>query len=315
MRNALMLCVVWLVTGCPVDYRDSGAKMQVQYQTAPAMQRSAPPGASAPAGRAPARGEASDVDTPSYRLKERPHDFALVIGVERYASLPAAEFAEQDAAAVTRHLHALGVPARNVIHLSGQQATRSSIQGYLDEWLPRNVTPGSTVFFYYSGHGAPDPRTGDAYLVPWDGNASFLQSTALPLKHLYGALAKLKATRTIVVLDACFSGAGGRSVLAQGARPLVVTVQGGTLPEGNLTLFAAASGDEITATLRDHGHGLFTYFFLKGLAGAARDQGGRVTARSLHEYLKPRVQDEARRQNREQTPNLHAPQELVIRGE
>ena len=38
----------------------------------------------------------------------------------------------------------------------------------------------STVYFYYSGHGAPDLKTGQAYLVPWDGDAQFLKDTALP---------------------------------------------------------------------------------------------------------------------------------------
>ena len=34
----------------------------------------------------------------------------------------------------------------------------------------------------------------------------------------------LKAKEVIVAMDACFSGAGGRSVLAKGARPLVMQV-------------------------------------------------------------------------------------------
>ena len=81
----------------------------------------------------------------------------------------------------------------------------------------------------------------------------------------------------------------------------------------NLTVFAAAAGEQITSTLDDQGHGTFTYFFLKGLGGAAKDGSGAVTARSLHDYLKPKVQDAARRQNRDQEPVLHGQgdQELV----
>jgi len=265
-----------------------------------ARSRGRGPVASAPS--APA--SSSGVDRPTYVLKSRPDDFALVVGIERYSKLPDAKFAEQDAEAVKRHLEALGVPARNIIQLSGSDATRSTLQGYLEEWLPKNVKPGSTVFFYFSGHGAPDPRTGEAYIVPWDGNASFLQSTAYPLKRLYQALGGLKAKGVIVALDSCFSGAGGRSVLAEGARPMVMKLEQPALPQRNMTLLTAASGDEITATLADQGHGIFTYFLLKGLSGAAQDVSGKVTAKSLYDYLKPHVQDEARRQNREQTPLL-----------
>ncbi|MFH1723038.1 MAG: caspase family protein [Elusimicrobiota bacterium] len=254
-----------------------------------------------------ARAIRSDVDTPGYKLNERPDDFALVIGVEKYSDLPPAEFAKRDAEAVKEHLLALGFPRRNVIHLSGSQAVRSALAKYLEEWLPRNVKPESRVFFYFSGHGAPDARTGGAYLVPWGGDANFLKSTGYPLKELYRRLDALKAKEVVVALDACFSGAGGRSVLAKGARPLVLKVDTGSPSGGKITLFTAASGTEITSALDDQGHGIFTYFFLKGLNGEARDRSGRVTSKGLYRYLKPKVQDEARRQNREQTPGVFYP--------
>ena len=58
----------------------------------------------------------------------------------------------------------------------------------------------------------------------------------------------------------------------------------------------------LTGTLKEQGHGAFTYYFLKGLDGAAADDSGVVTPRALYNYLKPKVQDAASRQNRDQTP-------------
>ncbi len=81
-------------------------------------------------------------------------------------------------------------------------------------------------------------------------------------------------------------------------------VETGTVPQ-NLTVFTAASGEQITSTLEDQGHGTFTYYFLKGLSGNAKDASGAVTAQGLQNYLKPEVQDAARRQNRDQEPVLH----------
>ncbi|MBI5445783.1 MAG: MFS transporter, partial [Deltaproteobacteria bacterium] len=46
-------------------------------------------------------------------------------------------------------------------------------------------------------------------------------------------------------------------------------------------------------------HGVFTYYLIEGLNGAAADAAGRITTKSLHSYLKPRVQDEARLLNRD----------------
>ncbi|MBI3552747.1 MAG: ankyrin repeat domain-containing protein [Elusimicrobia bacterium] len=258
-----------------------------------------------PAGEASAgAGIRSDVDYPQRRLKERPHAFAVIVSVENYAKLPAAQFAERDGQAVRRHLIALGYPEKNVILLSGPQATFSGLQSYLEEWLPRNAGPDSTVFFYYSGHGAPDTGSGAPYLLPWDGDPAFLESSAFSLKRLYASLAKLKAREVVVALDACFSGAGGRSVLPKGARPLVTKLEEGIVPDASLTVFAAAGGAQITGTLDDQGHGTFTYHFLKGLGGAAKDARGRVTAQGLYEYLKPRVEEDGRRQNRAQTPTV-----------
>ncbi|MCM2305583.1 MAG: caspase family protein [Elusimicrobia bacterium] len=253
----------------------------------------------AAAGMAPEkRAPASDVDAPARRGAARPDDFALLIGIEEYQSLPKADYGTRDARTMRLHLEALGFAPRNIISLEGSQATGNKLKSYLEEWLPLNVKAESTLFVYYSGHGAPDPKNGDAYLVPWDGDASFLKSTAYPLKKFYADLTKTKAKRVIVALDACFSGAGGRSVLMQGARPLVAKVDDGVPASDRLTVLAAASGEEITGTLNEQGHGMFTYFLLKGLSE------GKTTARQLHDFLSPRVQDEARRQNRQQTPAL-----------
>jgi len=278
-------------------------KQQGLPDEVPAARTAAAP--AAPAAQAPApvpepaKAAASDIDFPARRGAEHPDDFALVIGIEEYQSLPKADFGARDAMTVRRHLEALGFPARNIISLEGSQATSSKLKSYLEEWLPLNVKTTSTLFVYYSGHGAPDTKTGEAYLVPWDGDPKFLKSTALPLKSLYASLAKTKAKRVIVALDACFSGAGGRSVLAQGARPLVAKAADLAPSEGKLTILAAASGDEITGTLAEQSHGLFTYHLLKGLTADPK-----ASAKTLYDYLKPRVQDDARRENREQTPVL-----------
>jgi hypothetical protein len=253
----------------------------------------------------------SDVDAPTYKRPERPDDFALVVGAEKYAlGLPDAEFAERDALAMRDHLLALGYPARNVVLLTGAKASRAGLAKNLEAFLARNVNERSSIFFYFSGHGAPDPRTGDAYLVPTDGDPQYLEETAYPVKRLYQRLDALKARTVIVALDACFSGSGGRSVLAKGTRPLVSKIRLGL--EGGRVLSLTASGpSQVSGTLDEQGHGLFTYYLLKGLNGAAADANGRVTSRGLHGYLAPKVQDEAQRQNREQTPQIGGPDTVL----
>lgn len=282
-----------------VEKRKNGF-LPAATQTAPQSAPAAGPAVAA----APAPAAQPSVDAPSYGMPEDLHKFALVVGIEKYKSLPPAEFAESDAAAVRRHLKALGYPERNIIYLTGDNAGKSGLEKYLDSWLPRNLNEDSQFLFYFSGHGAPDPSTGQAYLVPWDGDPKFLEDTGYPIQKLYAQLGKLKSRHIIVALDSCFSGAGGRSVLAKGARPLVNRVVGlDDAKSGNLTILTAASGDEITGTEEGQSHGLFTYYLLKAL----NEKKGRTNARELFDYLKPLVQDDARRDNRDQTPMFFAP--------
>lgn len=259
--------------------------------------------AAAKAAPAPKAAPSSDVDRPSYRRPERAADLAVVVGVTKYSDLVEAAHGERDAEAVKDHLIAQGFPSRNVVLLSGEKASRSALEKFVETWLPRNARPESRVVFYFSGHGAPDPASGKAYLVPWDGDPGFLENTAYPVARLYEKLGALKARSVLVALDACFSGSGGRSVLAKGARPLVARADAGAVP-ASLTVLAAAAGEEIASTDEAQGHGLFTYHLLKGLSAAERGADGAISAKALHAYLTPKVQDAARRLNRAQTPTL-----------
>jgi len=235
----------------------------------------------------------------------RPQDFALVIGITKYQNVPEAAFGERDAATMKQYLETLRVPEENILFLTGMRATKTGFAKYLEEWLPRNVSEDSRVYFYYSGHGAPDPTTGTAYLLPWDGDPSFLSTSAYALSRVYEKLNALKAKEVIVMLDSCFSGAGGRSVITKGMRPLVMTVNTGIPGGEKISVLTASRGEEITGSLDNQGHGMFTYYLLKGIKGEAdSNKDDRISLIELHAYVQKSVQRAARRQNRNQTPQL-----------
>lgn len=251
----------------------------------------------------------SDIDQlPDIPLLKNKNAYAIVIGVERYRQkLPKADFATQDAKLVVNYLiKAMGYPEENIIVLLNDRALKSDFEKYFEKWLGNNVETGSTVFIYYSGHGTPDPRTGGAYLVPYDGDPSFIAETGYSLKRMYDALGKLPAKDIIVALDSCFSGAGGRSVLAKGARPLVMNLQSNIALSKNMIVLSASSGEQISSTYDEKGHGLFTYFMLKGIKNEdVVKPDGSIKMDDLFGYLKPQVERIARKQyNNEQTPQL-----------
>lgn len=252
---------------------------------------------------------AEDIDfVPKGGLPQSDENFAVVIGVEKYRDIAAgADYAEKDARTVMLYLRDyLGFPERNIKLLTGDRASRSDFAKILELWLPLQVTPESKVFVYYSGHGAPDPGSQQAYLLPYDGDPKALELTAYPLKRLYEKLGALNAKEVTVALDSCFSGAGGRSVIAQGARPLMAHLDAGTLDASKkLTVFSAAAGDEITGSYEAQKHGLFTYYFLRGLRGDAdADADGWVSVNEEYGYIKKNVSRQANRDSREQNPQL-----------
>ncbi|OGR90213.1 MAG: hypothetical protein A2V88_11290 [Elusimicrobia bacterium RBG_16_66_12] len=249
------------------------------------------------------------MDTPpEARLPVDPEAYAVVIGIERYRQkgIPPVEFAARDAQAMYDYLtQSMGFDEKNVILLRNEDAGKTDLEKYLGPWLTNRVTAQSRVFIYYAGHGAPNPVTGAGYLIPYDGDPSYTEVAAYPAKLLYETLAKLPTKRVTVVLDSCFSGQGQRSLLAQGARPLVNAVKTEAGMGANTVTLTAAGGNQISTYLQDAQHGLLTYFLLKGLKGAADADGdGEVTTAEVFSYLKPMVEREARKQNVTQTPTL-----------
>lgn len=226
------------------------------------------------------------------------NDIAIVIGIERYQNLPKSEFSYNDAKLVRDYLKSLGFANRNVEFLTDEKATLSGIAKTIEKWLPNRVKIDSKVIIYYSGHGSPDPENGDAYLVPHDGDPNYLLSTGYALKRLYNEIGGLKVKEVIVVIDSCFSGAGGRSVLARGARPVMFKLNEPELAFQRIAVLSSTQGTQISTTLPDKGHGVFTYYFLKSLKEGNKD------IVNIFKYLKPLVEDEAKKMNVTQSPVL-----------
>lgn len=262
---------------------------------------------------------ASDVDIPpAVKVGKNDNAYAVVIGIDTYRNkLPKADFASHDAKIMGDYLtKAMGYEEENVALLLNERAAKTDLEKYLEHWLPKRVEKDASVFIYYSGHGAPNPKTGDAYLVPYDGDPTFVDATGYPLKRLYEQLNKLPAKQVIVMLDSCFSGGGGRSVIAKGMRPMVISVENPVIAGGRTVVLAASAGEQVSSTYDQKSHGLLTYYFLKGLQGAAdKNKDGSIELAEVFDYVKPQVERKARRDfNNEQTPQLLGNPKLLSQG-
>jgi uncharacterized caspase-like protein len=238
------------------------------------------------------------LDVPEFGVESRPDDAAVIIGLEKYRDLPASDFSAGDAELVKKYVVALGFEEQNIQLLLNERATLTDIRKSLERWLPNRVNSRSRVFIYYSGHGSPEPAKGEAYMVPYDGDPSYLPDTAYPLQKLYATLAALPAAEVVVVMDSCFSGAGGRSVLAKGARPLVMQLDKGPALPPNMAVMSASQGSQISTSSPAREHGIFTYHLLKAL------REGKNGLSAIYEYVRPKVETEAKLFNVQQTPSI-----------
>ncbi|HNS96643.1 MAG TPA: caspase family protein [Polyangiaceae bacterium] len=233
----------------------------------------------------------------------QPSTWALVIGIERYRDVPPPTGARQDAEYFAAMLQrTAGVPEDQLRLILDERATRSDIDKEL-AWLEKNVPAGARIIVYFSGHGTPDTAKGTPYLLPYDGDPKYVERTSIPLSEVTARLGRA-SSESMVFLDSCFSGAGGRSVLPSGTRPLVRVTE--PSPQAHVAVLSASSVTEVAGQLPGGTSGLFTHFLLEGLGygRADRDGDGQITLGELEAYVRPLVSKAARRDHRDQTPVL-----------
>ena len=275
-------------------------------------------------GKAPLLGNSDvDADIPRSSMKN-PDAVAVVIGISDYqdSSVPKVDHAVQDALAMRQYLvNVLGYDEHNILPRDPTQIITAGVfKTLIRHQLSGYVKPAmSDVFIYYSGHGAPSTSAHKAFFVPADCNPSFVNNdNAYPLDDFYDDLSRLPCRSLTVVLDACFSGLSGKGeMLIKNASPLYLTVEHPLLAKENAALFASAKADQVSNWYPEKQHGLFTYFFLKGLQGAAdANHDGAITIQELEDFVRDEsntVPYVSRREfQRVQTPQVTAKDKLKI---
>jgi uncharacterized caspase-like protein len=97
---------------------------------------------------------------------------------------------------------------------------------------------------------------------------------------------------------------------------MMLSIDNPVLAGGKTLVLAASSGNQVSSTFVEKGHGLLTYFFLKGLQGAAdTNRDGIIDLPELYDYLRPQVETTSRNKyNNEQTPQLLGNPEILHAG-
>jgi len=242
----------------------------------------------------------------------------VIIGNKNYrGNMPPVEYALNDAYTIQEYFKAyLGVKPGNII--LKEDATLSEMKVLFGDKdnaegrLKDLIKPGKTeLYVYYSGHGAPDLNSSRGFLMPTDANPSRLSLTAFAMDDLINNLALLNTKKSTLIVDACFSGGvstGDYLVKNASSLGLKVKSVSNNLPR-NISIMTASADDQVASWYQEKRHGLFTYYLLKGMNGAADLNGDRVVT---YDELKAYINDanngvpyKARElYSREQTPRF-----------
>lgn len=221
--------------------------------------------------------------------------FALLVGISKYAKPELSlQFANADANAFGKLLETpMGgaVPTNNVMLLTDEKATTAAVRNGFQDFLKRRAGKNDTVVILIAGHGTVDtPGSKDAFILTYDSDPQDLKSTALGVDELQSLFEEqlTKVRRVLLFVDVCKAGTIGtihNTTVASNVQQL------GDI-QGDLFGLLASRPREVSLEGPEFGggHGVFSYFVIKGLEGAAdANHDGVVDADELIKYVSDQV--------------------------
>ncbi len=218
--------------------------------------------------------------------------YAIVIGINNYEKWPGLEFAVADANAVKNTLQKTGFDDITII--MDKEATQRRILTELFHKLPEKVDRNDRVLFYFAGHGQTEDLPGGGkkgYIIPVDAETDSYAATAVSMEQIRSLSSRIAAKHIFYVMDCCYSGLGlNRSTgIWPGINDYLRKVSSMRVVQ---IITAGGQGEQVQ---EKEGHGLFTSYFLKAIAGAADlDKDNVVTGTELGAYLRPTVSNASR---------------------
>ncbi|MEX1140595.1 MAG: caspase family protein [Bacteroidota bacterium] len=235
-----------------------------------------------------------------------PQRWAVIVGVSEYGNrgIPALKYADRDAEALAAFLQTPeggGFDADHMRVLVNKDATLSNLREAMIDFLQQAIDK-DLVVIYFAGHGAPDPtRPQNLYLLTYDTDPSRLGTTAFPMWDIQTVVSRQIAAKKVVVLsDACHSGGISVDVATRGldvtsSNPINQYLAELARTKDGMVVFTASAAGEVSQEFPELGHGVFTYYLLEGLKGAADTNNDLlVTVNELMGYVEEQVKRKTR---------------------
>ena len=238
------------------------------------------------------------------RIKDKSSNnkVAVIIGIQNYADIPDTKYSDKDAMAFAEFANqTLNIPSKNIKYLFNEDAKYFGFKG-IQTWLENKVNKNTDVYVFYSGHGLG--VEGKSKLLPSDFVTQFQNESSYEKDQFLADISNLNPKHIYAFFDTCFSGLGrsGETLIA-GLKNISIVEE--VLPSNNITIFNSSSGLEFSTDFDAAGHGLFSYYLMKGLEGNADFDGDRkLTTNELFSFIKENVSEKALDIGLNQNPSL-----------
>jgi len=262
---------------------------------------------------------AAAIFSPPNPLRAQPggaaHGYALVIGIIGYPKFQAADrlrFADEDARGFAQFLQTPAAgefPEEHIRLLLNQSATRAGIYEQI-AWISRRASSDDVVYIFFAGHGVLDDSQ-QAYFMPYDGDPSDPYALGIRADSFLQELRhRITAKQVVFFIDACHAAAvySPDGLATRGGGNIIPALRAAWqeelahLQELNMG-FLAAANNQLSLEDADLRHGIFSWFLIQGLQGAAdTNHDNRITAGELRDYLVDKVEAYSRSHAALQTP-------------
>ncbi len=225
----------------------------------------------------------------------------LLVGVNQYqdAQLPSLRYSAIDCKGLGEALaySTQGFPQKEVIiHNDFAQVmpTSATVRSSLERIVTQTRSQ-DTIVLYFSGHGMLDPNTQQPVLCMTDTQKSHLLDTGIGMQELLQILGRSSAHQQLLCLDTCHSGdmmlwgtsnATPRNPENLNPTPQLLQIlrQRAAQSKGFCALLSCDQGQQ-SWEFPELGHGVFTYFLMRGLLGEAADSQGVIETDGLYKYI------------------------------
>lgn len=185
------------------------------------------------------------------------------------------------------------VPKENIVLLLNADATKANIIEK-SKALFANAKSKDRIFFYFSGHGSDD------CFMPYD--VTVRGNNLLYFSDVKEIFRCAKCSTKLLIADACFSGTMKNSIKKQ------KTDENAQSDDSvNIAVMMSCGKDETSLELGNLKQGVFTYYLIEGLGGAAynAEKGSKyITIGELFNYVYKNVTAKAKEYHGKQTPVL-----------